>query len=113
MKKCVVERNFTEKMLFNPANAPEGIRTPDLRIRNPNKRYVSVYSKTINNCQIRTYEAGRDAAKSVPSAKRACLVQILVQMAHVISFIICSILHAPVEPLYWRFAQWNKPPANC
>jgi len=38
----------------------------------------------INNCQQITYEAGRDAAESIPRAKRACLVQILVQMAHVI-----------------------------
>jgi hypothetical protein len=40
--------------------------------------------------QALTYESGRDAAESVPRAKSACLVQILVQMVHVIPFIFKS-----------------------
>ena len=39
----------------------------------------------INNCQKRTYEAGREATVTQPRANRNLLVQILVQLkAHVI-----------------------------
>ncbi len=34
----------------------------------------------INDCQKRTYEAGREATESKPRAKRAPLLQILLQM---------------------------------
>ena len=45
-------------------NEAEGSRTLNLRIDSLSEAFVSTCGKTINDCQIRTYDAGRCAPEA-------------------------------------------------
>jgi hypothetical protein len=60
----------TEKELMSPngngsnPNTPDRIRTCDLRIRNPFRAFVSIVTKMVYTCQIKTYDADRNVTEA-------------------------------------------------